>query len=82
MGTQRVPKMKWVLPWLVRWAFRAGTRDFFLSWLIHSIFLIVPVFQFVVPIAQQAGQAAVLGRLSLSMYLWISGYDSGQRSII
>ncbi len=28
MGTQRV-QMKGVLPWLVRWARRAGTRDFY-----------------------------------------------------
>jgi hypothetical protein len=28
MGTQRV-QMKGVLPWLVRWAHRAGTRDFY-----------------------------------------------------
>jgi len=28
MGTQRV-QMEWVLTWLVRWAFRAGTRDFY-----------------------------------------------------
>jgi hypothetical protein len=26
--------MKEVLPWLVRWARRAGTRDFVLPWLI------------------------------------------------
>jgi hypothetical protein len=28
MGTQRV-QMKGVLPWLVRWARRAGSRDFY-----------------------------------------------------
>jgi hypothetical protein len=28
MGTQRV-QMQGVLPWLVRWACRAGTRDFY-----------------------------------------------------
>ncbi len=28
------------------------------------------LFQFLCPIAQQAGQAAVLGRLSLSVCLW------------
>jgi hypothetical protein len=27
MVTQRV-QMKWVLPWLVRWSFRASTGDF------------------------------------------------------
>ncbi len=32
MGTQRV-QMKGILPWLVRWALHAGTRDFFLSFL-------------------------------------------------
>jgi hypothetical protein len=33
-------------------------------------FLTVHFFNSFVPIAQQAGQAAVLGRLSLSMCLW------------
>ncbi len=33
MGTERV-QMKGVLPWLVCWGFRAGTRHFFLPWLL------------------------------------------------
>ncbi len=38
MGTQRV-QLKGILPWLVRWACRAGTRDFFsaLSALVSSM---------------------------------------------
>ncbi len=72
MGTQRV-QMKGVPPWLVRWACRAGTRDFCsaLAALVGSVqnicFLTVHYF----PIAQQSWQAAVLGHLSLSVW---SGY--------
>jgi hypothetical protein len=66
--------MKWVLPWLVRWACRAGIRDFCpaLAALVSPIQNIFTVHYFnsFVPIAQQAGQAAVLGRLSLSLCLW------------
>ncbi len=73
MGTQRV-QMKGSLPWLVRWADLAGTRDF-LSCLSCSsrpgtkyFFPHRTLFQFIWPHrAQQAGQAAVLGHLSLSM---------------
>ncbi len=58
-----------VLPWLVRWACRAGTRDFCSA----LAALVGPVqnfyFSSFVPVAQQAGQEAVLGRLSLSMCL-------------
>jgi hypothetical protein len=65
--------MKGVLPWLVRWACRAGTRDFCpaLAALVSPIQNIFTVlcFNSFVPIAQQAGQAAVLGRLSLSLCL-------------
>ncbi len=79
MGTQRV-QMTRVLSWLVRWACRAGTRDLCsalaaLVGLVQNIFctspytISVPLF---VPIAQQAGQAVVLGRLSLSVCLWMS----------
>ncbi len=70
MGTQRV-QMKGVPPWLVRWTCRAGTRDFCsaLAALIgpdQNIFLLtVHCFNSFVPIAQQAGKPAVLGRLSL-----------------
>ncbi len=72
MGTQREP-MKGVLTWLVHWAYRAGTRDFrsALAALVSPVqnicFLIVHYFNILVPIAQQAGQAVFLGRLSLSM---------------
>jgi hypothetical protein len=55
-------------------ACRAGTRDFLQPWLllsaqnqIYFLFLILHCFNSFVPIAQQAGQAAVLGRLSLSV---------------
>jgi hypothetical protein len=61
MGTQGV-HMKGVLPWLVRCARRAGTRDFFPA-----------LVALVGPIAQQAGQAVVPCRLSLNKWLW-AGY--------
>jgi hypothetical protein len=60
--------MRGVLPWLVRWARRAGTRD-----LCAALFALVgPVQNFFVltsfvPISQQAGQAVVQCRLSLHM---------------
>ncbi len=72
MGTRRV-QIKGVLPWLVPWACRASTRDFCsaLAALVGPVqnifFHTVHCFNAFVPIAQQAGQAAVLGRLSLSM---------------
>ncbi len=67
--------MKGVLPWLVSWACRAGTRDIcyvFAPLVGPFFFLTVHYFNSYVPNAQQAGQAAVLGRLSslsLSMCL-------------
>jgi hypothetical protein len=62
--------MKGVPPWLVRWACRTGTPtiDFFLT--VHYC-------NFFFPIPQQAGQAVVLGRLSLSMCLWLTSKDRG-----
>jgi hypothetical protein len=75
MGAQRV-QMKGVLPWLVRWACRASTRDFCsaLAALVGPVQKnfspTVHYFNSFVPVAQQAGQAAMLGRLSLSMCLW------------
>ncbi len=68
MGTQRV-QMKGVLPWLVRWACRAGTRDFcsdLAAWVgpVQNICFLT-IHNSFVPIAQQAGQAAVLGRCLL-----------------
>jgi hypothetical protein len=65
--------MKGVLPWLVRWARRAGTRNFYLalaalvSPVQNIFFLTVHNFNLCVPIAQQAGKAVMLGRLCLSM---------------
>ncbi len=62
--------------WLVRWTCRAGTRDICsaLAALVGPVknifFLTVHYFNSFVPIAQQAGQADVLGRLSLSVCLW------------
>ncbi len=64
MGTRRV-QMKGVLRWLFCWACRAGTRHFF-----PALAALVGPVQSVFPISQQAGQAVVLGRLSLSMCLW------------
>jgi hypothetical protein len=71
--------MTGVLFWLARWACLAGTRDFCsalaaLVGLVQNIFctspytISVPLF---VPIDQQAGHAVVLGRLSLSVCLWM-----------
>jgi hypothetical protein len=63
--------------WLVCWAPCAGTRHFFLPWLLlvgpeeNIFFLPVNYFNSFVPIAQQSGQAAELRRLSLSMCLWL-----------
>ncbi len=62
-----------ILPQLVRWACRAGTRDFYsalvsLAGTVQNIFS--SPYTISIYIAQQAGQAAVLGRLSLSMCLW------------
>jgi hypothetical protein len=68
--------MKRVLPCLVRWAYRAGTRDLYpaLAALVgpfqYIFFLALHSFSSFVPIAQKAGQAVVLGRLSLNMCLW------------
>ncbi len=53
MGTQRV-QMKGVLPWLVHWACRAGTRDS-CSALGALIGPVEIFFNFFVPLAQQAG---------------------------
>ncbi len=71
--------MNGVLSWLVRWAHRAGIRDFCsaLNALANPkqnyfFFLAVHYLNFFVPIAQQAGQAAVLCRLSLSVCLIIT----------
>ncbi len=71
--------MKEVLSWLDRWARRAGTRDF-----CSALVALVGTVQKIVfltihysnsfdpndPIAEQTGQAAALGSLSLSMSLF------------
>ncbi len=64
------------LPWLVRWACPAAKREF-CSVLaapvgpVQNIFVIsVHYLNSLASIAQKAGQAKVLGHLSLSMYLW------------
>ncbi len=71
--------MKGVLPWLVHWAFLVGyIRDFcpalaaLVSPVQNIFFVAVYFFNSFAPIAQQAGHAIVLGRLSLSMCLWFS----------
>ncbi len=70
VGTRGV-HMKGVLPWLVRCARYAGTRDFCpaLAALVspeqNIIFLAAHFFTLGVPIAQQPRKAVVLGRLSL-----------------
>jgi hypothetical protein len=57
----------WFLPWLVRWARRAGTIDFcpalaaLLRQVQNIIFLAEHFYTILVPIAQQPGQAVVLG---------------------
>jgi hypothetical protein len=79
MGTQRV-QMKGVLPWLVRLAWFACTRDILFCLGCSSrpskkYFFPLRTQQDLtsfVPIAHQAGQAVVLGRLSLSMCLWVN----------
>ncbi len=65
--------MKKVLPGLVHWALRAGTRDFCpaLSALDGPVqnrfFQAIHYLNSFVPFAQQAGQAVVPGRLSLNV---------------
>jgi hypothetical protein len=68
--------MKGVLSWLVGWASRAGTRYFCSAFAalvgpVQNIFFLTVHYSIPFsPIAQQAGQAAVLGRLSLSVSLF------------
>jgi hypothetical protein len=84
MGTQR-GQMKGVLSWLVRLACRASIRDLcsVLAALVgkgqNIFFLIVHNLNFFVPIAQQAGQAAMLGRLSLCVCVSGNTFVSGRR---
>jgi hypothetical protein len=68
--------MKGVLSWMVHWDCRVCTKDFCSVFVAlvgpvkNTFFLTVHYFNYFVPIAQQAGQAAVLGRLFLSVCLW------------
>jgi hypothetical protein len=66
--------MKGVLPGLVRWDVVPVQQFFFLASLIGPVqnifFLTVHYFNAFAPIAQQAGQAVVLGRLSVIVCLW------------
>jgi hypothetical protein len=67
--------MNGILPCLVRWACRAGTRDFYpaLAALDSPVqkyfFLTLHYCNLCVPIAQQPGQAVLHGRLSLNLCL-------------
>jgi hypothetical protein len=75
MGPQR-GQIKGSFLWLVRWALPVGTRDFCpdLATLIGPVQnIFFPTGYYLnsfVPIAQQAGQAAVLGGLSVNVCLW------------
>jgi hypothetical protein len=66
--------MRGALPWLIRWAFRAGTRDFFSAMAapvgtVQMSFSSPYTISIFCPHSLQARQAAVLGPLSLSMCL-------------
>jgi hypothetical protein len=71
MGTQGV-HLKGVFPWLITWARCACTGDFYpaLAALVSPVqnifFIAVHYFTSFVPKVQQAGQAVVLGRLSIN----------------
>ncbi len=61
--------LKGVLPWLVRWARCAGTRDFLP---VQNIFLLtVHYFSSFVPIAQLAGQQSCRVACPFNMCLWV-----------
>jgi hypothetical protein len=70
-------QMKVVLPWLVRWACGAGTRDFIspLATLVqHILFLPVNYFNIFVPFAQQHGsQSCWVACLSWVLPATVSG---------
>ncbi len=78
MGTQRV-QIEGVHPWLVCWACRAGT-GYFCSSLTALVSPVLNIFSSLYTISfplspspsklGSSGQAAVLGRLSNSMWLW------------
>ncbi len=73
--------MKGVLPWLVCWACRAGTRDFCpaLGALVdpvqNNFFLTIHYFNSFVLITQKTLQAVLLGRLSLTVVQYVSAHD-------
>jgi hypothetical protein len=65
MGTQRV-QMKGILPWLVPWARRAGTRDFYPDFAalvspVQNIFPNHALFQFMCPHHKQPSQDSRAG---------------------
>jgi hypothetical protein len=70
--------MKGVIPWLVRWACSAGEGNIYTAFAApvgpvkNFLPLTEHLFNYFVLIAHQAGQAAALGRLSLSMCHWRS----------
>ncbi len=83
MGTQRV-QMRGVIPWFFCWACRAGTSDFCsaLAALVGHVQNIISspyTISIFCSIAQQARQAALLGRLSLSMSLCMDGKTISHR---
>jgi hypothetical protein len=57
------------LPWLVRWATRAGTIDLYHAMTANYFFLTVHYFNLCVYIVQKLGQAVVQGRLSVNVCL-------------
>jgi hypothetical protein len=75
MSTQRGQMKGGVYSWLVLWACRADTRDFSSAFAAlvgpvqNMFFITIHYYNSFVPIGQQAGQAAVLGRLSISVCL-------------
>jgi hypothetical protein len=77
--------MKGVLSWLVCWACGGGTRDFcsalaaLIGPVLNIFFLAVCYFDALFPIAQQAGEAAVLGSLSL---VCVSGFNIGEQQVL
>ncbi len=68
MGTQR-GQMKEVLPWLVRWACRAGTREF-----CSALAALVGPVQHIFFLTIYTTSTAVLGRLSQSVCLWFLAF--------
>jgi hypothetical protein len=88
MGTYGV-KRKVVLPWLVHWARRAGTKDFYsaldaLVSPLQNIFFLTPhTFSFYVSSSlSNLGRPVVPGRLSLNMYLWKNAQRARNKNIL